>query len=150
MGANRVNLGVCPTLSFSQPVPTNRIKTDIMAKILIVDDDVQVTALLKKFLSNQGHDTTAINQSLKAIQTANALHPDLFILDIKMPQPDGFKLCKMLRADPKFSDTPILIITAMDISNSRASAFGANDYLAKPFDLDGLTSRIKLLFDNSE
>ncbi len=118
-----------------------------MAKILIVDDDIQVTALLKKLLTNQGYDATAINQSSKAIQTAKALIPDLFILDLMMPQPDGFQLCKMLRADPKFSETPILIITAMDISNARATAFGANDYLAKPFDLDELITKIESLLE---
>ncbi len=118
-----------------------------MAKILIVDDDVQVTTLLKRLLSNQGYDATAINQSSKAIQTANSILPDLFILDLMMPQPDGFKLCKMLRADPKFAKTPILIITAMEISNAKATAFGANDYLAKPFDLDELTTRIESLLE---
>lgn len=118
-----------------------------MAKILIVDDDVQVTALLKKLLTNQGYDATAINHSSKAIQTATTIIPDLFILDLMMPQPDGFKLCKMLRADPKFSETPILIITAMDISNARATAFGANDYLAKPFDLDELITKIESLLE---
>lgn len=117
----------------------------IMAKILIVDDDVQVTTLLKKVLTAEGYDVTAINNSSKAIQTANSIHPALFILDLMMPPPDGFTLCRMLRADPNFAETPILIITAMDISNSRATALGANDYLAKPFNLDELASRIEAL-----
>ncbi len=116
-----------------------------MAKILIVDDDVQVTTLLKKVLTAEGYDVTAINNSSKAIQTANSIHPALFILDLMMPPPDGFTLCRMLRADPNFAETPILIITAMDISNSRATALGANDYLAKPFNLDELASRIEAL-----
>ena len=116
-----------------------------MAKILIVDDDVQVTTLLKKVLTAEGYDVTAINNSSKAIQTANSIHPALFILDLMMPPPDGFTLCSMLRADPNFAETPILIITAMDISNSRATALGANDYLAKPFNLDELATRIEAL-----
>ena len=116
-----------------------------MAKILIVDDDAQVTTLLKKVLTAEGYDVTAINNSSRAIQTASSLHPDLFILDLMMPPPDGFTLCRMLRADPSFTETPILIITAMDISNSRATALGANDYLAKPFNLDELASRIEAL-----
>jgi DNA-binding response OmpR family regulator len=114
-------------------------------KILIVDDDDKVTTLLKRFLSSEGYQVTAINQSSKTIQTANTLLPDLFILDIMMPPPDGFTLCRMLRADPKFTQTPILIITALDNSNSKATAFGANDYLAKPFNLDELTARIESL-----
>ncbi len=116
-----------------------------MAKILIVDDDAQVTSLLRKVLTAEGYDVTAINHSSKAIQTANSINPDLFILDLMMPPPDGFTLCRMLRADPNFMETPILIITAMDISNSKATALGANDYLAKPFNLDELASRIEAL-----
>lgn len=116
-----------------------------MIKILIIDDDVHITTLLKKFLSAAGHEVIGISDSSKAIQAANAMRPDIFILDLMMPQPDGFKLCKMLRADPKFSQTPILIITAMDISNSDATVFGANGYLAKPFNFDELVSQIDLL-----
>jgi DNA-binding response OmpR family regulator len=118
-----------------------------MAKILIVDDDAQVTNLLKKVLSSEGYDVTAINNSSKAIQAANSIRPDLFILDLMMPPPDGFTLCGMLRADPNFTETPILIITAMDISNSRATALGANDYLAKPFNIDELASKIEALLN---
>ena len=120
-----------------------------MAKILIVDDDVQVTSLLRKYLSPRNFEVTTINQSSKTIQTANLLHPDLFILDLMMPPPDGFELCRILRADPNFAQTPILIITAMDISNSKATSFGANDYLAKPFNLDEIVARINLLLDGN-
>jgi DNA-binding response OmpR family regulator len=119
------------------------------AKILIVDDDVQVTALLRKYLSPKNFEVTTINQSSKTIQMANLIAPDLFILDLMMPPPDGFELCTMLRADPNFAQTPILIITAMDISNSKATSFGANDYLAKPFNLDEVVTRVNLLLNNN-
>jgi DNA-binding response OmpR family regulator len=120
---------------------------NMMAKILIVDDDVQVTTLLRKYLSPKNFEVITINQSSKAIQTAHLMHPDLFILDLMMPPPDGFELCRMLRADPNFAQTPILIITAMDISNSKATSFGANDYLAKPFNLDDIVTKIELLLN---
>lgn len=120
-----------------------------MAKILIVDDDTKVTTLLKRFLSSAGYEVTAINDSSKAVHTADTIHPDLFILDIMMPQPDGYKLCTLFRADPKFARTPILIITALEDSNSKATAFGANDFLAKPFDLDELAPRINALLMNN-
>jgi DNA-binding response OmpR family regulator len=119
-----------------------------MAKILIVDDDEKVTTLLERFLSSKRYQVTAINESSKAIHTARSLHPDLFILDIMMPPPDGFTLTQMLRADPDFARTPILIITALDNSNSKAATFGADDYLTKPFDLDELISRIEALLPN--
>ena len=79
------------------------------------------------------------------MSAAHLLRPDLFILDLMMPPPDGFELCRLLRADPVFAQAPILIITAMDISNSSATSFGANDYLTKPFNLDEIITRINLL-----
>jgi DNA-binding response OmpR family regulator len=122
---------------------------NMITKILIVDDDTQVTSFLKKYLSSRNFEVTTINQSSKTMQTANLIRPDIFIIDLMMPPPDGFELCTMLRADPNFSQTPILIITAMDISNSKATSFGANDYLAKPFNLDELVARINLLLNKN-
>lgn len=119
-----------------------------MIKIMIVDDDPQVTTLLKKYLSAKNFEVLAINESSKALSTARLITPDLFILDLMMPPPDGFALCTQLRADPKFAQTPILIITAMDISNSKATAFGANDYLAKPFNLDEVVTRVNFLLNH--
>jgi DNA-binding response OmpR family regulator len=119
----------------------------MIPKILIVDDDVQVTTLLRKYLSPRNFEVTTINQSSKTMQMAHLIRPDLFILDLMMPPPDGFELCTMLRADPNFAQTPILIITAMDISNSKATSFGANDYLTKPFNLDEIITRIDLLLN---
>ena len=78
---------------------------------------------------------------------AKSTNPDLFLLDLMMPDPDGFKLCKILRAHPDFSKTPIIIITALDDNDSRVAAFGAgaNDYITKPFHIDELALRIKAL-----
>lgn len=116
---------------------------------MIVDDDNLVTSLLEKLLSIEGYETTAINESAKAIEAAHNTKPDLFLLDLMMPPPDGFKLCRMLRQEPDFEHTPIIIITALDDSDSRVVAFGAgaNDYITKPFHPDDLTQRIKELLE---
>lgn len=113
-----------------------------MAKILIVDDDEKVTTLLSRYLTSLGYDVIVTNHSARAIALAEQTRPDLFILDIMMPPPDGFVLTGMLRDDVKFARTPILIITALDNSNSRATTLGANGYLAKPFNLDELSAKI--------
>jgi DNA-binding response OmpR family regulator len=118
-----------------------------MIKIMIVDDDPHVTALLKKYLSPKKTEVILVNDSSNAMHTAKTRNPDLFIIDLMMPPPDGFELCRMLRAEPRFAQTPILIITAMEISNSKATAFGANDYLAKPFDLDEIVDKINHLLN---
>jgi DNA-binding response OmpR family regulator len=121
-----------------------------MARILIVDDDVPTTALLERVLTSRGYEAISINESSIAIQAAKSINPDLFLLDLMMPQPDGFKLCRMVRAEPMFFATPIIIVTALDDSDSRVVAFGAgaNDYITKPFDIDELTQKIKKLINS--
>jgi len=115
-----------------------------MPKIMVVDDDKEFTTLYRDYLSLVGYEAVTENQSAKAMDVANATLPDLFILDLMMPEPDGFKLCRMLRANPNFSRTPIIIITALNDTDSRLVALGAgaNDYLTKPFYIEDLKSRI--------
>jgi DNA-binding response OmpR family regulator len=118
-----------------------------MSKILIVDDDRQITFFLEKLLSFEGHESMALNEGAKAVEAARTFKPDAFILDLMMPEPNGFELCRILRADPEFKDTPIVIITAMDDADSKAIAFvaGATDFITKPFRPDELATRIKAL-----
>lgn len=121
-----------------------------MAKILIVDDDNLVTTLLEKLLAIEGYETVALNESSLAVETARLIKPDVFLIDLMMPQPDGFRLTRLLREEPEFASTPIIIVTALDDSDSRAVAFGsgANDYITKPFHPDELSERIKELLDS--
>lgn len=123
-----------------------------MAKILIVDDDPEITALLDSILSLAGFDTAVVNDSSQAMEAAESMKPDLFILDLMMPQPNGFELCRMIRSNPNLINTPILIITAMDNHDSKdiAYAAGANDYIVKPFEQDELPKRINILLNTGE
>jgi DNA-binding response OmpR family regulator len=118
-----------------------------MTKVLIVDDDVQVTTLLGKLLTYEGYQTITVNDSSKAHEMASSTRPDLILLDLMMPDPDGFKVCRTLRADPHFMFTPIIIVTALDDNDSRVVAFGAgaNDYITKPFHSNELVQRIEKL-----
>ena len=124
----------------------------IMTKILVVDDDVDATNLLKSFLTADGYEPTTINDSTAVIKKAQAIDPDLFLLDLMMPVLDGFKLCRMLREIPKFAHTPVVIITALNDKDSKAVAFGAgaNDYLTKPYQPDQLRKIIKDLIDKTK
>ncbi len=123
-----------------------------MAKIMIVEDDKQASTFLAEVLSMDGHAPIVVNDSSRAMAMAEATLPDAFLLDLMMPEPDGFKLCRMLRANPKFAITPIMIVTAMDDTDSKIVAFGAgaNDYLIKPFHIDELTSKLKDLLEDSD
>lgn len=118
------------------------------AKIMHVDDDEQNTVLLGKLLEMEGYKFTGVNDSSSAYEAALAVRPDLFLLDLMMPDPDGFKLCRILRADPSFLSTPIIIVTALDDNDSRVVAFGAgaNDYITKPFHTSDLVEQIRSFF----
>lgn len=120
-----------------------------MAKVMIVEDDKQTSTFLAEILSEEGHVPIVVNESSRAISMANATLPDAFLLDLMMPEPDGFKLCRMLRANPNFVTAPIIIVTALDDMDSRIVAFGAgaNDYIAKPFQIADLTSKLSALLE---
>jgi len=120
-----------------------------MPKIMVVDDDKEFTTLYKEYLTMVGFETITENQSWKAIEVANEAKPDVFLLDLMMPEPDGFKLCRMLRTNMNFVRTPIIIVTALNDEDSKLVALGAgaNDYLVKPFHIDELKSRINTLLE---
>jgi DNA-binding response OmpR family regulator len=116
-----------------------------MTKIMVVDDDKDATALFEEVLKAEGYEPIVLNESSRALQVAKKEKPALFILDLMMPEPDGFKLCRILRKEAEFKNTPIIIVTALNDTDSRIVAIGAgaNDYLTKPFRLDELYSSIK-------
>jgi DNA-binding response OmpR family regulator len=120
-----------------------------MAKIMVVEDDEQALAFIAEVLALDRHEAITVQDSSKAMDIANSMLPDAFLLDLMMPSPDGFKLCRMLRAEPKFKHTPILIVTALDDTDSKIVAIGAgaSDYLVKPFPVEDLLAKVKDLLE---
>jgi DNA-binding response OmpR family regulator len=114
-------------------------------KIMVVEDDIPASTFIADVLTMAGYDPVVVNESWKAIEVADSTAPQAFLLDLMMPPPDGFKLCRMLREHPSFKYTPILIVTALDNTDSKIVAIGAgaNDYLVKPFRIDDLTTKVK-------
>ena len=116
-------------------------------RIMVVEDDVAASTFIAEVLKMEGYEPIVVNDSSKALEMASSTQPQCFLLDLMMPPPDGFKLCRMLRADPTFHRTPILIVTALDNTDSKIVAIGAgaNDYLVKPFRIDDLIGKVKHL-----
>ena len=114
-------------------------------KIMVVEDDIPASTFIADVLMMEGYEAVVVNESWKAMEVADSISPQAFLLDLMMPPPDGFKLCRMLRAHPSFKYTPILIVTALDNTDSKIVAIGAgaNDYLVKPFRIDDLTTKVK-------
>ncbi|MBI5954056.1 MAG: response regulator [Chloroflexi bacterium] len=123
-----------------------------MTKIMVVDDDVETTKVLEQILSLAGYEPVSVNNSAIAVQVAGLVHPDLFLLDLMMPEIDGFKLCRMLRQEPEFIHTPIVIVTALGDSDSKVVAYGAgaNDYITKPYLPHELVLKIREIITNRE
>jgi two-component system cell cycle response regulator len=116
-------------------------------RIMVVEDDEAASTFIAEVLKMEGYEPVVVNDSSKAMEIANSTLPQCILLDLMMPPPDGFKLCRMLRADPTFRHTPILIVTALDNTDSKIVAIGAgaSDYLVKPFGIEDLTARVKHL-----
>ena len=100
-------------------------------KILVIDDDSAVTDLLSLLLRSQGFEVTATNSSTDGLNFVREIHPDLVVLDLMMPEIDGWEVCKAVRA---FSDVPIIVLSALNDPSMIASVLdsGADDYLTKP------------------
>jgi two-component system sensor histidine kinase ChiS len=108
-----------------------------------------MTGLLTTLLTLEGHRTTTVNDSTKAVEVAGIVGPDLITLDLMMPGLSGFEVCELLHQDPKFANVPIIIVSARDDADSkiRAKKAGARDYVTKPFDADEFIHKINRLLN---
>lgn len=115
-----------------------------MIKILIVDDDPHIRELVGLFLRNEGFEIYEASDGLKALELLESVKADMMILDVMMPNMDGWKLCAELR---KSYDLPVLMLTAKGQTADKVKGFelGTDDYLVKPFEPVELVVRVKAL-----
>src|SRR4051812_37989985 len=121
-----------------------------MKKILLIEDDTDLFALLKYNLEKEGFSLTGSQTGKGAIDLCRQARPDLILLDIMLPDSDGLDICKGIRKDPELAATPIIFLTARASETDRIVGLeiGANDYVVKPFFVRELIARIKLQFRN--
>ena len=114
-------------------------------KILIVDDDLDSLKLIGLMLQRHGYEVVAANAGNQALAKANSDHPNLIILDVMMPDMDGYEVCRRLRANPDTRSIPIIMFTAKTLVDDKVAGFeaGADDYLTKPTHPAELASRVK-------
>ncbi|MBN2303645.1 MAG: response regulator [Anaerolineae bacterium] len=120
-------------------------------KILIVDDDVDSLKLIGMMLNRQGYEIAVANNGQQALAKAHTDDPDLIILDIMMPDMDGYEVCRQLRGDPSTQAIPIIMFTAKIMVDDKVAGFeaGADDYLTKPTHPAELASRVKAVLTRS-
>jgi two-component system OmpR family response regulator len=114
-------------------------------RILVVDDEQSITELLATALRYMGYRVTTARTGAAALQMAASDAPDLVVLDVMLPDIDGFEVCRRLRADGDF--VPVIFLTAREAEDDRVTGFvrGGDDYVTKPFSLEELTLRIGAL-----
>jgi two-component system, OmpR family, alkaline phosphatase synthesis response regulator PhoP len=104
-------------------------------KILVVEDDIEMVELLRFNLKIEGYAVGTAIDGVEALKKARSIRPDLILLDLMLPELDGFAVCNILRRDPKSASIPIIILTAISSQLSRFNGLdaGANAYITKPF-----------------
>ena len=116
--------------------------------ILIIEDDMDASALVKLYLQEDGYKVTQSADGFEGLRISKMINPDLIILDLMLPGLDGIEICKNLRED---SDVPIIMLTARVDENSRLKGLdvGADDYITKPFSPRELVARVKTVLRRS-
>jgi CheY-like chemotaxis protein len=117
----------------------------IKPRILIVDDLPAATELIQLILNRENYTLKFASNGVEALREAKKFLPDLILLDVMLPDMDGFEICRQLRADPMCAEMPILLVTALDGRDWRLQGFqaGADDFITKPFDHMELRARVR-------
>ena len=123
---------------------TTALPTSFKGHVLIVDDEEQNRTLLRDSLEAHGYEIVEAENGMIALEKIAAHLPDAILLDVMMPQMDGFEVCRRLKTDSKTAHIPILMITALSERKERLMgiAVGANDFLNKPVDIQDVTLRV--------
>lgn len=115
-------------------------------RILIVDDLADNVFMLKAFLEAQGYSVEAADGGSSALEKAEAFPPDLILLDVMMPDMDGYEVTRLIRRHPELREIPVILITAYtDTCRIKGLAVGATDFVRKPVDFDELLVKIETL-----
>jgi two-component system alkaline phosphatase synthesis response regulator PhoP len=116
-------------------------------RVLVVEDSSDIADLIVHYLEGAGYETTMTANGSEGLRLARATPPDAIILDLMLPGMDGLHVCQALRAEPKTSSIPIIMLTARGEESDRIRGleFGADDYVTKPFSPKELVARVAAL-----
>ena len=123
-----------------------------MTKILVIDDDSAINELIKINLELQGYEVMQAFNGIEGFAKAKQELPALIILDVMMPEVDGFTVAQRIRQCPEIAETPIIMLTALSQLNDKVNGFniGVDDYLTKPFEIDELIVRVRALLKRTK
>lgn len=119
--------------------------SDVTGHILVVDDELKNRELLTDILESKGHRVTCAENGKDALRAVSADAPDVVLLDVMMPDMDGFEVCRRLKAVPATAPIPVLLVTALRERDLRLKGIkaGANDFISKPIDIEEIALRTR-------
>lgn len=119
------------------------------AQIMVVDDDSDTLSILARYIRREGFAALEVSSGAECLRLAKQQPPDVILLDLMMPDMDGFAVCRALRADPATAEIPVIMLTARDDVDARAAGIevGVSDFIAKPVVRGELAERIHAQLD---
>jgi DNA-binding response OmpR family regulator len=133
---------------------TLSMKTGIRAKaakILVIDDEPEITQIIEAFLENAGHKVTTENSSILGIERAKDIKPDLILLDIMMPNMDGYEICDELKKTEDTATIPVVFLTGKDSRDDKGKSFqvGGDMFVKKPFSCERLLEIVNIVLQSA-
>jgi DNA-binding response OmpR family regulator len=118
---------------------------DVKSKILVVEDDLDVAEMLNAYFRVQGYEVFTVNWGEDGVRACQTINPDLVVLDIRLPDIDGYEVARRLRVDRRTQDVPIIFLTEKRerVDRLQGLEIGADDYITKPFDVQELRLRVR-------
>ncbi len=131
-------------MSTKIPIPKQKVKP---AKILVIDDEPEITEVIDAFLKSSGYEVLTENQAIVAVEKVKEFKPDLILLDIMMSGMDGYQVCEELKKQPDTKNIPILFLTGKDSRDDSGKSFkvGGDMFIKKPFSGDRLLEIINIV-----
>lgn len=122
------------------------------ARLLVVEDDIDIANMLKIYFSGQGYDVDTAQRGLDALEKTRTVMPHLIILDIMLPDIDGYEVCRTLRTNTRTSHIPVIFLTQKDERSDKLQGLelGADNYITKPFDIEELKLYVQNAISRSE
>lgn len=127
------------------PACAREISDSMKSKILVVEDDAELLDLLRLNFKEAGFAVATASDGIQALNKASSVSPDLIVLDLVLPELDGFAVCETLRRNPATAATPIILLTGLSSELSRLAGFesGATDFISKPVSPRALVAKMK-------
>ena len=117
--------------------------------VLVVDDEPNIVLSLKYLMRQKGYEVRVASNGEEALQALHDKVPDLILLDVMMPKPDGYELCQKIRATPAWKDIAIIMLTAKgrEVEREKGLAMGADEYVIKPFATQELVAKVQEILE---